>query len=302
MDVRPREDQPHYGEHLGDPGYWGPYVRAALAGLGLPQAPVETPFIGTFPTFLVGDMVVKLFGEGFDGKRSFEAEALLHQLLARHHEIPAPELIASGRLFESEPSWPYLITRRLTGRPVRDLDDVEGLTDRIIEELGTVVRRLHQLEPPAPLDSVKLLDRLRSSAPERVRHFGLPEWLVAQVADYLGEDRLPGTLVHGDITRDHVFVRGRRLEGIIDWGDVLIADPYYELVAVYLDALRGSSSRFRRFLDAYGWGTPADFPRRALQALLSFQFDWVSVVRHMVDLRRIDDLDELADRLYGDVV
>ncbi len=302
MDIRPREDQPYYGEHLGDTGYWGPFVRVALERLGLPQGRLETPFVGTFPTFLIGPMVVKLFGESFDGRHSFQMEATVHQLLTEHREIPAPELIASGRLFEDEPTWPYLITRRFAGRAVRELDVTQGLTDRVIEEVGTAVRRLHHLEPPAALGSTKTLDRLRSSAPERVRNFGLPDKLVVQVADYLAEVLVPGTVVHGDITGDHLFIRDRRLEGIIDWGDALVADPYYELVPIYLDALRRSRPRLHRFLDAYGWGAPPDFSRRALQALLSFRFDWVSDVREMLDLHRINDLDELAGRMFDALI
>ena len=58
---RPRDDQPHYGEHLGDPEYWRPYVLTALGRHNLPTAHVEPPFVGSFPTSLVGRLVVKLF-------------------------------------------------------------------------------------------------------------------------------------------------------------------------------------------------------------------------------------------------
>jgi len=56
--------------HLGDPKYWGPYVTQVLLRHELPTAPLESPFVGTFPTFLAGDLVVKLFGEAFDGTAS----------------------------------------------------------------------------------------------------------------------------------------------------------------------------------------------------------------------------------------
>src|SRR2546423_14131682 len=110
---RPRTDQPHYGQHLGDPGYWEPYIRAALDHHGLEGAALEAPFVGTFPTFLVGDVVVKLFGPAFDGPASHEAELAMHRLLASHPEIRAPALVASGQLYDDQPDWPYLVTERL---------------------------------------------------------------------------------------------------------------------------------------------------------------------------------------------
>jgi len=40
---RPRIDQPHYGRHLGDAGYWSPYVAVVLARHHLPASELETP-------------------------------------------------------------------------------------------------------------------------------------------------------------------------------------------------------------------------------------------------------------------
>ena len=44
-------------------------MTAVLARHELARAPIETPFVGTFPTFFVGDVVVKLFGPRYDGGR-----------------------------------------------------------------------------------------------------------------------------------------------------------------------------------------------------------------------------------------
>jgi hypothetical protein len=46
-----------YGDRLGDPGFWGPYVRAVLARHRLPEAGWEPGFVGTYPTFLAGEVV-----------------------------------------------------------------------------------------------------------------------------------------------------------------------------------------------------------------------------------------------------
>ena len=38
-----------------------------------------------------------------------------------------------------------------------------------------------------------------------------------------------GSLCHGDLKANHIFVDGERLVGVIDWGDAVVADPFWEL-------------------------------------------------------------------------
>lgn len=296
---RPRTDQPHYGRHLDDPGYWAPYVLAVLRRHHLPITSVEAPFPGSFPTFLVGDLVVKLFGDTFDGPASHAAELAMHELLAGHPAIAAPALVAAGHLFQDAPAWPYLVTERLAGVAVRDAELTGRVAGRVADELGHLAQRLHALEPPPAVRRRNLVPRLRATAAERLRRFDLPEHLLTQVPTYLRDAPAPDTLVHADITADHVFVDGGALAGVIDWGDAIVADRCYELVALYLDAFAGRRELLERFLYAYGWSRPEDFPRRALQAVLEFQFDAIATVRDLVDLDAIEDLDELAVALFG---
>jgi aminoglycoside phosphotransferase len=299
LSERPRVDQPHYGDHLGDVEYWGPYVLEVLARHQESARMLEAPFVGSFPTFLAGDLVVKLFGPAFDGPASFRAEHAMHRLLALHADIPAPELVAFGHLFDDEPSWPYLITERWTGVAIREAEVAAGDAIEIAAGLGTAVARLHRLAPPAAVAERELLPHLRSTAAERLARAGFPVRLVDQVPEYLGDALPADTLVHADITADHLFVQEGRLLGVIDWGDAIVADPYYELVAVYFDALGGRRFLLESFLRAYGWVRDDDFCRRALQGLLEFQFDALGRVREMVDLDAVATLDELAERLYG---
>jgi hygromycin-B 7''-O-kinase len=295
----PRTDQPHYGEHLGDADYWGPYVLAALADAGLPRADLETPFVGTCPTFLVGELVVKLFGETFDGAEAFAAERAMGELLTGVPEIPAPAVVATGRLFDGSAgwAWPYLIMERLRARAARDLPSPHSLR-RAAEQLGPALARLHTLPAPATIAARDPLPALRASAPDRLRGFGLPAHLVEQVPDFLADAPAERVLVHADVTADHVFVDDDGLAGIIDWADAITADPWYELVALRFDAFRGDPELFAIFLDGYGRPT-SDFGIRALQGVLEFQFDAITAVADLVDLPRVRDLPELAERLYG---
>jgi aminoglycoside phosphotransferase (APT) family kinase protein len=296
---RPRTDQPHYGTHLGDVAYWSPYVAFVLSRHHLPASELETPFAGSFPVFLAGDVVVKLFGPAFDGTESHAAELAMHHLLAGHPEVPAPGLIAHGCLFDDEPRWPYLVTGRLRGVAIREagLDHFESVS--VAAQLGEAVGRLHQLPAPGPVAGRDVLRQMRAGAAERLRGFGMPGHLAEQAPGYLA-DALPATsLVHADITADHVFVDRAGLVGLIDWGDALIADRYYELVAVYFDAFRGRRPLLTGFLRGYGWDRADDFSRRALQGVLEFQFDAISRISEMVDLTKVNDLGQLAERLFG---
>src|SRR5262249_9433736 len=114
-------------------------------------------------------------------------------------------------------------------------------------------------------------------------------------------DALPATsLVHGDITADHVFVDRAELVGLIDWGDALIADPYYELVAVYFDAFGGQRPLLTEFLRGYRWDRADEFCRRAIQGVLEFEFDAHRQVSEMPNRTEGKALGNLAKRLLGE--
>ena len=286
---RPEGSQPHYGEHLGDIGYWRPFVREVLLRHDLPDVSLEAPFVGTFPTFLAGEVVVKLFGPLFEGEPSHEVECEVHRLLAPVDGVPAPRLIASGALFDESPRWPYTIQERSGGVAIRDAGlSAEGRRD-VAADVGRVVAALQQL--PAPVfRSTWLVDGLQRE--KRAR--SLPAHLVEQIPDYLA-DALPATtFCHGDITEDHVMIDRGRLVAVIDWGDSLLADPYYELVPLFFGAFAGDRAAHEELLNAAGWVVDGEFAKRFLQASLSFQFDPF----HDVDTRGVRTLDELAERLW----
>lgn len=296
---RPSTDQPHYGRHLGDVGYWGHYVLEILDREGLPWAKIEAPFVGTFPTFLVGGLVVKLFGETFDGGEAFAAELAMGELLAGVPEVPAPAVLAHGRLFDGGAgwSWPYLIMERLTtAQAVRDVPSAPSL-HAAAEQLGPALARLHTLPAPAAIAARDPLPALRAEAPDRLRGFGLPAHLAEQVPDFLAGASAERVLVHADVTADHVFVDDDGLVGIIDWADAIMADPWYELVALRFDALHGDPELFAILLDGYGWPRTDDFGIRTLQGVLEFQFNAISAIARTVDLDRAPTLQHLADHL-----
>jgi hygromycin-B 7''-O-kinase len=295
----PITSQPHYGRHLGDVDYWSAYVNEVLDRHGLPRAAIEPPVVGTFPTFLVGEVVVKLFADTFDGARSFAAEKAIGELLDPVAQVPVPRLIASGQLFDDgDWMWPYLVTERLFAAPIREAPKGPAIRSAV-EQLGRALAHLHALPAPHAITSRDPLPRLRAEAASRQRQFGLPAHLAEQIPDFLSNASDERVLVHADLTADHLFIGTHGLAGIIDWGDAITADPWYELVALRFDALHADPRLFQVLLDSYGWRIDDSFPTRAMQGVLEFQFDAIGAIRSSVDLARVATLRELAERLFG---
>jgi len=288
-----------YGERLGDAAFWAPSVAEALARHGLPQGKPEAGRLGTFPTFLVGSYVVKFFGERFSGGVCHEIERSLHRRFLLHPEIPAPSLIAEGALSREGWPWPYLITSRMAGSAWRHVALQPVEQERLAVQIGTIVRSVHDLPPPdGPFWQRDPLADLRADCSARHRQWGtLPRRLVDHIDRFLVEASPVRRLVHADLHADHLFVDGGRLVGIIDWGDVLLTDPYYELPALHLGTFGGSKRLLKAFLDGYEWEVGADFSRRAMTMTLLHQFN-VLGDSASVDMREVDSLDDLADLLW----
>ena len=292
----PRE----YEARLGDAAFWTPYVAAVLARHGLPAAASEVGAIGTFPTFLAGRYVVKLFGELFWGPSCHETERSLHRMLLAHPEIPAPRLVAEGELFGESWPWPYLVITRLTGTTWHDAALRPTEREDLAHQLGRVIRGVHELPPPA--GSVWGRDRLadlRASCVDRHRQWGtLPVHLVEQIDRFLAEPSPVRRLIHADLHEHHLFIEGGRLVGVIDWGDAMVADPYYELPALHLHTFGGSKHLLGAFLEGYGWEIGVDFARRAMSMALLHEFNPLGGWGKPVDSSGVATLDELANVLW----
>ena len=82
---------------LGDVGFWWPYVAEILERHDLADAGREPAagFNATYPTFLYGDVVVKLFGYSRSWRASHAAERAAQALIATDPEIAAPSLLST---------------------------------------------------------------------------------------------------------------------------------------------------------------------------------------------------------------
>ena len=307
----PRFDSlPAHLARLGDLDFWRPYVVEVLRRHGLDEADESTLQAGynaTYPTFLCGALVVKLFGYSEAWRQCHRAERAAHRLVARNPDIAAPALLHAGRLFDDDRApWPYLVTRRLTGLPSWRAALSEPQRLALAEAVGHQVRRIHALPPEgvATHDDWNPGDIVAAAAGS-----SLPSHLVAQVERFLATlapfDRV---FVHGDLTANHVFVEQGRLVGIIDWGDAMVTDRHYELIQVYRDLLGCDKALLRCFLEASDWPVGEGLPRQALGLALHRQaiglgqhhtMDVFEPIAARFPLQDIVTLEELADVLFA---
>lgn len=301
----PRE----YAARRGDVELWRPWVTEILDRHGLGPARREPVSGGhaTWPVFLVGDLVVKLFGYVRPWRTSFAAERAALARVAADPGILAPALVAEGRIAEDDAApWPYLVLTRVAGAPMRGARLSAAQERAVAADLGDQTRRVHALDPSCiPEQAAWPAADVAAAA----RRSSLPPHLVEQVADYLA-GLVPGepVFVHGDLTRSHAFVEDGRLAGLIDWGDAAVTDRHYELIQAHRDVFDCDRALLRIFLDACDWPIAGDFARRALAFALVRQavglaqhrtMDVFEPVAARLPLEEIPTLDALAERLFG---
>lgn len=251
-------------------------------------------FEGTYPTLVGARLVVKLFGY-FPGWREPVGTEVAANGLIENAEVSAPKILASGSLFPgAEAGWPFLIMERLGGQAWRDAELETAVAASVAAQLGAQIRAVHDLQPVhVPDGQADWIAIHGGEAAQRHRRWGtLPDYLIDQIPEYLDSYRAERRcLVHGDLTEDHLFVHGDSLLGIIDWGDAMVTDPFYELTALYLGAFAGDRRLLGDFLAGYGWQVDADFAEHALQVTLMHRFDCFGSVNHLAkDARSLADL------------
>jgi aminoglycoside phosphotransferase (APT) family kinase protein len=196
--------------------------------------------------------------------------------------VPVPEVVGSDG--DPDEPWPFTGGRLLPGRELAEAGLPDGARVPAAAATGAFLRALHSPQVRTAADVELPVDPLGRGHPAaRMAHtraaldglIASGTWaedaavgaLLAHAAEL---DPPLGTpvLVHGDLHVRHLLVDdGGRVSGVIDWGDVCLADPAVDL-AVGFAAFAGPART--AFLAAYG---PVDAERelraRALAVRLS---------------------------------
>lgn len=302
-----------YRRHFMDTGLWKPFVRAVCQEHGWTCEQVRPGRAGTFPTFLVDEQrVVKFFGPPFDGGTCLQVEREMAGTMEGVPEIPIAGLLAAGTLDE-DPRWGYLVYEFIPGVSLGEMYEQLLFDDKLClaRQLGTWVKRLHQVRLPASsclphLNQTTMQRWFTSRQPlEQVEwppHLatGLPAYLERNAQRIQSGAR---HIIHADLTQDHLL--GQVVDGhwqtraVIDFGDAMVGNLYYELAALHLDLFNCDKQLLMAFLESYGLESDPDFPFKAMTTTLLHQFD---VYGHLFtwkpELKEAASLDVLAGILW----
>lgn len=322
--LRVLESQEAYALHFMDLGLWEAAVRRVYTQHNSSSPLRISPGkAGTFPTFIVDDhWVVKFFGRLFDGEACFAVEREANRLLLSIKDFPAPRLLLEGVLSD-DPPWHYLVFEYVPGVSFGEVYHQVSYPEkeRVACEMARLARRLHAVplteSPVLGSDWVKFIaflqQRLDSCERDHRAWASLPAYLLDQIRGYLLpiEELLdtsqPPCLIHADLTGDHLI--GRLEKGIwhthalIDFGDAMTGNLFYELPALYVDLFRCDSHLLRLFLQTYG--APDSFYDRFIQKAMNYillhRFNlFAAISDRLPPLHNIHTLAELANWICDD--
>lgn len=180
----------------------------------------------------------------------FERELALLPRLAPLLPAPIPEPTFVGETSERF-HWRFFGTPYLGGHEPADASLTDADRRELAVELGAFLHVLHSPETLAAVDPERALPvdfNRRADMPFRVtrlreRLHDVPSdlWEPPEAAlRILGAaEELPPpsgrhVVAHGDLHIRHVLVDGGHLSGVIDWGDICLADPSIDLVLMWM--------------------------------------------------------------------
>lgn len=228
---------------------------------------------GTSPVFLTDDRAVKLIPPPWAHELAREVAALERV----HNRLPArtPAVLATGALDD----WRYLVTERLPGVSLREVAQTLSPAARVAvaAQTGEVLAALHAV----PCDGLAALTPdWNSFADERAaacvafqRQYRLAEAAVAEIpamlaraAPWVPDDRR--ALLHADLHHEHVLLTPRgdtwNVTGVIDFGDVVVGHPEYDLVTPVFFVARDDRDALRALFAGAGFRCDEAASRRMM--------------------------------------
>jgi len=234
-----------------------PAVLTVAARHGLPAPGREDWLDGSDVVFGAGpDAVLKLWAPCYRAEGAVEQAAL--RAAARCEGLPVPDVLGTGDI----EGWPYVVQRRLPGRPAGDvwrtLPEAERL--RVLREVGGLFAKLHRL-PPLPGDWPAFLETHAVACVDRQRRWGFPAHLVAEIPAWLAAAgplaEAPAVFLHADVTPYNLLLdeeNGRwGVSGLVDFGDAMAGHAEYDLMVPAIFLARGNRARLEALFAGAGY-------------------------------------------------
>ncbi|WP_280180727.1 phosphotransferase family protein [Nocardia farcinica] len=239
------------------PDDWEPRLRAALLA-----TPVAAATAGRLRVLGAGlDSVALLLehdGEryvlrcpkGTDGAAGIARESRVLPELAPTLALPIPQFVctAPNPLGPGEfciyPAVPgeSLTEDQWVARGLAESDAAAGQVARFLDQLHAFpVDRARQLGVENRDMRDEFTDYLTEADSAVLPRLAPPDAATLRAAwtAYLADDAnfaYTPTLIHADVSPDHLLVTGQQVTGVIDFGDLQIADPDYDLLYLWTDA------------------------------------------------------------------
>jgi len=264
-------------------------------GAAVAYAEPPTPISGGFDTIIhglrlsgatgdwSGPLILRVMRHGTSGAR-VRREAAAHAALDEAG-FPVPRVL----LAEPDPAplgAPFLIMQRLPGETLWSAAQARGLAAlfAIPRQLGEIHARLHRVSGEALRESGRTfgvdlatmgVDARIEDVGRRIDRAGLgglsegARWLVRNRPAVAQAE----VICHGDFHPHNIMVEGEKLSGVIDWADVTLAEPTYDIaglrvIALYADLgvprwARGPTNvvrrlMVRRYMSVYRSAAPLD--------------------------------------------
>jgi aminoglycoside 2''-phosphotransferase len=212
-----------------------------------------------FPTLIIGR--IDRLGEGWDSDVWEVNQTLVFRFPKRDDVVPwlqreialLPELAPRLPLpiprftyvWPGKGRWPrpFVGYAKLEGVPFPDPPELPAGWKQMAAQLGAFVSALHAFpveraaELEVPVHTPRAWLRAHQMLAQQIESYVYPlltalerrmlDTFFQRFLDALGRARFAPTLTHGDLNDDHVLVdaAGRSVTGVIDWGDMRVADP-----------------------------------------------------------------------------
>ncbi|MDL4817100.1 phosphotransferase [Actinomadura opuntiae] len=228
-------------------------AAAGLIGTRFPElagAPVEPLAVGWDNTvFLVGGAWVFRFPRRRIAVPGVEREMAVLPAIAPRLPLPVPVPRFAAGPSEEFP-WPFWGARMIPGRELADVAPRDEDRTDLAAQIGAFLRALHDPAlaaevggglPHDPMARADPAARAARTPPRLDSLVRLGVWArdpaVTGFLAEAGERRPPAgdpVIVHGDLHVRHLLLDpAGRAAGVIDWGDVCLADPALDLSIAY---------------------------------------------------------------------
>lgn len=161
----------------------------------------------------------------------------------RERDVPAPEILVEDPTADLLPT-PFVVYAAVPGVPLSEIEADEEELAALLEEAGRLLGRIHgvqvdgygrpdedryreegRVEGRSPAFLEEELDRILPY----LEHHGLLDGSLSGIRRALPAYRGPALLLHGDWDPAHLYVRGGRITGVIDFGGLRAGDPAWDL-------------------------------------------------------------------------